>query len=119
MVDGSDVDYSSDDFIPNEEILSRAPVQGLKTNAAAAAAAAAAVNNKEARLFFLSNMLNLLRTSTSTTIIISTVTSTITSAEVKTCAGSAQFIATTACRRRRSVDDLADAALVAPSQVQP
>ena len=113
MVDGSDADFSSDDFIPNEEILSRAPVQGVKTNAAAA------VDNKEARLFFLSNMLNLLRTSTSTTIIISTVTSTITSAEVKTCAGAAQFIATTACRRRRSVDDLADAALVAPSQVQP
>lgn len=113
-MDGSDVDYSSDDFILNEEILGRAPVQGFKTNAVAA------VDNKEARLFFLNNLLNLLRTSTSTKIIISTVTSTITSATVKTCAGSAQFLATTACRRRRSVDDFAaDGVFVAPSPVEP
>lgn len=108
----SDVDYSSDDYIFNEQALGRAPVQGLKTKPVVD-------NNKEARLFF--NMLNIFGTSTTTKIIISTVTSTLTSATVKTCAGSAQFIggtAATACRRRRSVDEITDAAIVAPSQVQ-
>ena len=114
MEDGSD-DYSSDaaDFdIQSEDVQGRVPFQGLKNRIVA--------NNNDGRFLFGSyNFFSLLRTSTSTATVLTTVTSTITSATVKTCAGSAQFIATTACRRRRSVEDFAAAAIVAPSPVEP
>lgn len=71
------------------------------------------------------NLLSLLRTSTLTTTVLSTVTSTLTSVTVQTCAASAQFIATTACRRRRYakifkelMNDRSVAITVFPSKVQ-
>jgi hypothetical protein len=72
------------------------------------------------------NLLSLFRTSISTTTVLSTVTSTLTSVTVKTCASAAQFISQTACRRRRYakifkelMNDRPDAVIVSPSQVQP
>ena len=113
-MDGSD-DYLPDDSSNwNEDIQGRAPaLLGLNNKNSVA-------NDKDGRfLFGNNNFLNFLRMSIATKTILTTVTSTITSATVKTCAGAAQFSATTACRRRRSVDDLADVAMVAPSQVEP
>ena len=128
--DDNDVDdYSTSDddlnFNLNAEAESRGrvPYRGLKKKVVA--------DDKDARLFFLSslssyNWLSLFRTSTSTTFIFSTVTSTLTSATVVTCAASSQFISTTACRRRRSVEEFAalqqgrvDDVAIKPAQVLP
>jgi len=107
--------YSSD---WNEEVQSRVrvPLRVLKHQVVPV--------DKEGRFFFNSlNLLSLLRTSTSTTTILATVTSTLTSASVLTCAASSQFIATTACRRRRYAE-IIDAiqadptAIISPSKVE-
>ena len=107
MDEGVGDDYTSDDDF-NEGALGRIPFQGLRNKVVD--------NNNNARLFFG----NILRTSTTT--VLSTVTSTFTSTSVATCVTATQFVggaAATACRRRRSVDQIAFAAVVTPSQVQP
>jgi hypothetical protein len=117
--DDNDSDYytSDDDLNMNEEALARVPFRGLKKKV---------VDDKDARFFFLSssyNFLSLFRTSTSTTYIFTTVTSTLTSASIKTCAASSQFISTTACRRRRYLEEIdavkQDRIAVSPTQVLP
>lgn len=102
-VDSIDYNTSNDDFnLNDEQSQGRIPFQGLKNKIA--------LDDKDARLFFLSssyNFLSLFRTSTSTTFIFSTVTSTLTSATIRTCAAAAQFIggaAAPACRRRRYLE---------------
>jgi len=115
-------DYSSD---WNEEVQGRVrvPFRVLKNQVVPV--------DKEGRFFFFSNsnslnsfnLLSFLRTSTSTTTILATVTSTLTSASVLTCAAASQFIATTACRRRRYaeiIDTIQEdpATIISPSKVE-
>ena len=115
---GSEDESASDDS--NEQVLARAPFRGLKNSLFLDN------NNKaDGRLFF-NNFFSLLRSITSTKTVLSTVTSTLTTITVKTCASAKQFAgntSATACRRRRSVDQIAaleqDQHFVAPSQVQP
>ena len=114
--DSADDYYTSDnDFDLKEQqqtAQGRVPFRGLKNKVASD-------HDKDAaRFFFLSsnyNLLSLFKTSTSTTFIFSTVTSTLTSATVQTCASAAQFISTTACRRRRTAEDFVPVAALAVS----
>lgn len=121
---------NSDDYLSssnwNGEIEGRAPFRVLQNKVAL---------DKEGRFFFFANsnsnsfsnynLLSLLRTSTSTTTILATVTSTLTSATVISCASAAQFIATTACRRRRYAAEMIDSiqedpspSIISPSNVE-
>jgi len=114
----SEDDYASDDL--NEQVLARAPFRGLKNSLLDNS------NKADGRLFF-NNFFSLLRSITSTKTVLSTVTSTLTTLTVKTCASAAQFVgntSATACRRRRSVEQIAALEqdhhfVIAPSQVQP
>ena len=76
-------------------------------------------SSKEGRLFmFGTNSNNLLFGKGR---IVTIVTSTLTTVSVKSCAAASQFIATTACRRRRrdATNQIRQQDDVSPSQVQP